>query len=924
MTASPMHNVPAPLSSLIGRDDELAVVVELLRNYRLVTLIGPGGVGKTRLAQHTALRLVQHDAVPVVWVELAAVADDRHVIEAVGQGLSPGPGAPVHRATIVQRCRELGAIVIVLDNAEHLLDATAALAQLLLTSCPDLRILATSREPLGVPGELSRTVPSLSLPPAGGSGQEGRFDGGARRDGRPAEDVIELDAYEATRLFTVRARQAQPTLVLDATAVPLVVELCRRLDGLPLAIELAAARVRSMTLERLVAELRTALKVLSTGARAAPSRHRTLIACIGWSVHLLDGSEQAVLLQLGVFQDRFTVDAAVEVVDEVVADDELGPTRVAEILAALVDKGLLRFDHGSGRYEMLETIRQFSLGELDTRGALLATRTRHACYFARRFGSYPDGRSLVHRDALVAEHGDALAALGWSFEAAPELACELSAALADHAVTVGTAASRQIVDWLIDHAHRMDLVPPTAWARAAAAHLISSATIDVREDLLALAPLVEERLDASDRAGQWCVRFLGAYPGMFRGETEPAAALLAEVESQDGPWSLRRWLAGSIAIIKAYCGELDTAADHVDHARRLLGVERVPFRQDTAMHAFSAAVFVAMVRARMEEAMALVAVGAPAAPNPLLTAYAGFGCLVAHVAGRPHDIPALQRWADEQAPVRMAGTLANVKMFDALIAGDTAGAAQHGYVGWQVTRGNGVLQGSMIPLAVSLLIEVGRGHDARTVEEGFGADVELLGSRPWHRMQHEHCRALLAVAVDDLTGAADAAHRQLAVAEQHGFTLGAIDALSLLADLAARGGDGARAARLVGAVRSARQTTGALVAVVVDPAGVEERADQVVEGHPDEHAAGQLLGLAEAISYAQRMRGRRGRPATGWASLTPTEREVATLAAAAVPNAEIGRRLFMSVATVKSHLTHAYAKLGVSNRTELANLRSRQ
>ncbi|WP_116950804.1 BTAD domain-containing putative transcriptional regulator [Jiangella endophytica] len=320
--------LPVPLTPLIGRDGDVAGVTTALGRARLVTLTGPGGAGKTRLAVAAAATL----PTPVRLVELAAVADPDDVAQAAADALlaqaPPGTVEPPARTATERLVETLGGgeSVLLLDNCEHLVDAAAALAGELLRRCPRLRVLTTSREPLRLPGEALYEV-------------------------RPLAEA------DAVRLFTERARDVRPELELDST---LVAEVCRRLDGLPLAVELAAARLRSLPLPELSRRLGDRFGVLTRGARTADQRHRTLRDLVAWSWELLTEPERTLLERLGV----------VPVVTPATAAAQGGPD-APDLLAALVDKSLLQLadDGPEPRYRMLETIREFALARLTESGA---------------------------------------------------------------------------------------------------------------------------------------------------------------------------------------------------------------------------------------------------------------------------------------------------------------------------------------------------------------------------------------------------------------------------------------------------------------------------------------------------------------------------------------------------------------------------
>ncbi len=420
---SPSPRVPAArptnllvaLTSFVGRTRELAEVGDLLAAARLVTLTGPGGCGKTRLALQAAGTLVDAHEDGVWLVELAALADPTLVPQALATalGVAEEPGRPL-RATLRESLRPRQAL-LVLDNCEHLLDACAELTADLLRSCPSLRVLATSRQVLEVAGEQVYWVPSLAVPdPAHLPGHE------------------RLAAYEAVRLFLDRARERRPDLTLTATNAEAVAEICARLDGLPLAIELAAARAALLPVEGIAARLDDRFRLLTGGARTALPRQQTLRATLDWSYHLLREEERALLRGLSVFAGGCGAEAAAAVcwADPPAIDDALGR------LGALADKSLLRAEDGTGgepRFAMLETIRAYGQEQLAASGEGEQVRRRHAAYYlglaetADRTTGAEEGPWLAR---LEAEHGNVRAALAWSMQAgATETAARLAGAM---------------------------------------------------------------------------------------------------------------------------------------------------------------------------------------------------------------------------------------------------------------------------------------------------------------------------------------------------------------------------------------------------------------------------------------------------------------------------------------------------------------
>jgi predicted ATPase/DNA-binding SARP family transcriptional activator len=378
---------PVSLTTLVGREREIGDLRALLAAQRLITLTGVGGSGKTRLAAELALRLDWQRADSVIWVELAVCGEALPVAQQVAAALSLRDSA-----ALVDALRDRD-ILLVLDNCEHVVEASAELASTLLGECPELRILATSREPLGVAGERVWPVPPIA-------------------------------ESEAVELFADRAAAVDPSFVLDDANAGAIAEICRRLDGIPLAIELAAARVRVLTPAQMLARLEHRLAILTGGARTTVPRHRTLRAAIDWSFALLNQREQTLLAQLSVFAGGFRLETVEEVCD--------GP--VLDLLSGLVDKSLVvaASRRGGFRYALLETIREYAAERLAASGTSAELRRRHALAFLDVARAAQPQLAIASVDALEEvdpDHDNVRAALSWSVEHEPDtVALPLAAA----------------------------------------------------------------------------------------------------------------------------------------------------------------------------------------------------------------------------------------------------------------------------------------------------------------------------------------------------------------------------------------------------------------------------------------------------------------------------------------------------------------
>jgi predicted ATPase/class 3 adenylate cyclase len=393
------HNLPVQLTSFVGRDQELAEADKLLAGCRLLTLTGVGGAGKTRLSLQLAAAAIEDHPDGAWLVELAPVADPAVVPAVIAEvlGVKEEPSRSTLDSLVAHlRSRQL---LLILDNCEHLTDVAADLADQMLRACPELRILATSREMLGVPGEVAFQVRSMAT---------------------PAPDEIDpagFRRYDAIRLFEERAAVVRPDFRVTADNAGAVATVCRRLDGIPLAVELAAARVRMLTPDQIAVRLDDRFRLLTGGSRTVLPRQQTLEAAIDWSYELLDKPERLVFDRLSVFAGGFTLEDA----EQVCSDDELDAIEVFDIIARLNEKSLVAIDSDAAenrRYRMLETLRQYAAKKLAGSGTGDAVRRRHAEHFTEvAAGCDLQGSGQEESLArLEADHDNLRAALRWCLE----------------------------------------------------------------------------------------------------------------------------------------------------------------------------------------------------------------------------------------------------------------------------------------------------------------------------------------------------------------------------------------------------------------------------------------------------------------------------------------------------------------------------
>jgi predicted ATPase/DNA-binding CsgD family transcriptional regulator len=889
------QHLPVQLTSFVGRQAELTHVRELLKS-RLVTVTGAGGVGKTRLAIQLAGQLTGEFGDGVWYVDLAPITDPELVPVTVARalGLPDQPG----RSTMDTLTRFVAdrQMLMVLDNCEHLLDASATLVVALLEASQRLTLLATSREPIGVAGEVSWRVPSLSL------------------------------ADEAIELYTDRARHVRPDFAVGDDNAAAVGEICRRLDGLPLAIELAAARVRALSLAEILDSLHDRFRLLTGGARTAVRRQQTLRASVDWSHALLTEPERVLFRRLAVFLGGFDLDAA----QAVAGGGDVQPYQVLDQLTLLVDKSLVVADDSGGRtrYRLLETVRQYAAEKLGESGEADGVRSHHRDHYtamAALLDAPPDDSYERRIEQADNEIDNLRAAFSWSRENSD---VELALALASSLQPLWQARGRlrEGLTWFDTALADLDAhdlgVAPAVRARAMA----DSATLgiwagaadspDRAQQALAIAREVDDRTLLA-RVLTAC----GYIASYFDPEAAPAylAEAIGLARDLGDPWRLTQILVAQVVAALAARDPIAARAA-AEEGRDLADAIGDRFDARRCRWCLGVAQMLSDDLAGAVAQFAAVADEAEAAHDEIwrTDSLVGRGIALAYQG----DIAAARAAADAavEATAELGGPKAGATYwalaFAALAAGDAATARDACEAAWPHvsalprTAALGRVLSAQAALAGGDLVAARRWADdaAATATGAFLSDPLTT-------------RARVAIAQGDPDQAERDAHDALARAADLRTDLFIPDILECLGTLAVDAGSHREAARLLGATEATRQRIGAVRFKIYDSAyEASVAAVRDTLGEKDFEAAwaeGAALSTEEAIAYAQRDRGQRKRPTNGWASLTPTELDVVRLVSEGLANKDIATRLFVSPRTVQTHLTHVYTKLGVSSRVQL-------
>jgi predicted ATPase/class 3 adenylate cyclase/DNA-binding CsgD family transcriptional regulator len=891
------QGLPLQLTSFVGRRAQIDDLVRIISENRLVTLTGAGGAGKTRLAVEVAGQLGDEFPDGTKYVELAPITEPELVSVTTARllGLPDQPGRSATEAVL--RFIADRQMLLVLDNCEHLLDATAALVVEVLGSCPAVTVLATSREPIGMTGEAIWRVSSLSI------------------------------ADEAVELFTERARLVSPDFTVTEDNAATVAEICQRLDGMPLAIELAAARVRALSLTDILTGLQDRFRILTGGVRTSVRRQQTLRASVDWSHALLTDIERVLFRRLAVFLGGFDIDAA----QAVVADEHLQRHQVFDEVALLADKSLVVPENTSGptRYRLLETVRQYALEKLGESGEADAVRARHRDHYtnlATLLDQPSSAGRRQHVEQAEADIDNLRAAFTWSRDNADnERALQLASALQPFWLTRGRVPEG--LSWfgavLTDPSSCPADVTPTTYAQAVADLTLITAMIgapgdlEVPERALAIAregddtglllraliacgytaaftadvarPYLDEAAGLARESGdKWRlsqILWSRAYTAIHDGDPRAAIAageegrqLADEIGDRFVSWMCRFWGLGTAHLIR---GDLAEAA----------GQFRAILAETEADH--NVAVHVACL-CHLGHTLARLGdtAGAQAAATAAVEAAAEFGGVFEGLA---------------YAPLAVASLAAG----DVVAAAAATAVASHRLSVQPALNVVSIINPTAaVALAQGDVIEARRRADEAVAVAVGGSMAMALTTR-----------ARVAVAQGETEQAERDAREALAIAAAVDAHLATPDALECLAGVAGATGSHREAARLYGAAVAVRQATG-IVRFKISDDGYAASVDAVRDalGHNDfdiAWAEGAALSTLEAIAYARRGHSDRKRPTTGWSALTPTEHDVVRLVTEGLANKDIATRLFVSPRTVQSHLTHVYNKLGVSSRVQL-------
>ncbi len=767
--------LPAPLSSFVGRSRETAEITALLGDHRIVTLTGAGGSGKSRLALRVASTAPDRGSTDAWWIDLGVLAVDGDVAEQIATEIGVVPRHdPV--AELARRLHDRPTL-IVLDNAEHVIDATAEVVVALLTRCPDLRALVTSREPLGVPGEVVWRVPGLGLP-----------------DEATRMTLDNLVQHDALRLFLARAREARPGMAVDRQAVEHITSICRELDGMPLALELAAARLRTLPLEAVARSIDEITRWKGSCRRAPLSRYATLRASIEWSFALVSPIEQQMMVALAVFRSPFDTDAARALAAVIGARDE-----AIDLMRRLTDVGLLQLDDDSRRYRMLHTVRHFCLERQDVEGpARDLLDAAHARFFSSWCAEVAAGEHGIEHRPLLRRMPDVVAAMAWARANDHHTALRMCSNLAPVRSVLGHGADfDETWRWLLafDDERRDPL-----WAEAVAGLLTTAAS---------------RCFDTTAVAAQLCAH-LPAGPGRARSWLERSAAMVPAFDGR--PAQIQSYAAGLLergddveasiyvgfaAYMSALMGRLDECDPLLEQLRRLARRHHTQFSVDSVGNGYAAAIVTEMIRGDLRLARHRSRRPVPLDPAFSVTSAAA----LAHASLLSSDTGTMERaveWATLGSFPLLQFLAPFTRCCRARLDGAFDEAADHAGEFWDEAIAVPVWRLFALPLINSALIGAGRVDAAGAVTDRAAVLLSGMATAPLLTTALHLAQSQVALTRGDLDIAERAAIAAVGTARLHRFPLAVVDALELRAAVAERSGEVAVARSLAEGARAER------------------------------------------------------------------------------------------------------------------------
>jgi predicted ATPase/class 3 adenylate cyclase/DNA-binding CsgD family transcriptional regulator len=925
------NNLPVQLTSFVGRREEIGEVRRLLRDARMLTLTGTGGCGKTRLALQVAADVLEDFPDGVCVADLSSTTDPGLAAKAVASALRLRHEQA--RALVDILADHVGTqrVLLILDNCEHIVSSCAEIAEALLKACPSLVIMTTSREPLGVPGETPWQVPSLTLP-----------------DEKDPPRIEALTTYDAVALFVERALKARPNFRVTNDNAPAVAEVCHRLDGIPLAIELAAARARVLTPKQIADGLHDRFHLLTGGSRVAVPRQQTLQASVDWSYDLLGEAEKTVFRRISVFAGGCTLDAA----EAVCAGDGIESNEVLDVLSHLVDRSLVFVEEEGeeSRYRLLQTIRDYARDRLIESGEEASVRARHRDTYLdiTETGSRAAyGRMDAAFARFETEHDNLRAALEWCKQQSDDEALVRMA---------GALILFWMLRWHSDEGRRWtnEALSRTVGQRteARARTLNGLGYLELGQwNVFPVPALANEALaiyrELGDRSGEaTSLHLLGTmavYMGQHatgRPQLKEAEAIAKETldgEEGEDPTSFRRavahWVLAASLESQGYSyvytedPDPDAAAVALDEA---ISVARSARAEDIARRALLWRGMAEQMRGEYRRAQPWLEQALDSAREGRSTVMYGWalsqlGTVLLwqgeHERARScleESISLLSGTGLDHMNVWQRMSLAVILLREGDIEGALAPFKSEAAAAASLPiPGN---RPSVLPWLAWVEIEAGELDAAREhlleasnlIPEGMSPTLAYIRGM----------EADIAFREGALDRAEELAHVAIATAARFGVTSSVAQNLEHLAMVAMSLESYEEAARLFAAASATFERTGFV------PGKLELDRHAAAIGRLREAlglrafeaawAEGAAMSLQEAVAYAQRGRGERKRPTKGWASLTPTELEVTKLVAEGLKNAEIAERMFISRNTVETHLKHVFSKLGLSSRTELA------